>query len=391
MEENNVYNEFDINERNANEYEADPSVFFNKTGNPFVGFMRFLKRKPVPPKEIDEQEMLQALSEHFSNRAEYGSKTGIQAGGVVVSALLLIVFLFMFKSMNVWLCLTLVLLSAISLAIFIVWNIKSSSALNKKDNKSYTIEEYKAHIIKKAIGDKVSEIIYEPYCGLPQSVYCDVNIASRGNTYHREDLITGKYNNVYFVQSDLNVSSKNTGSEQRRTFTHFSGRWIVIDYPKKFSGTVIVKDKDFVGISRDDLEVITLENLTFNEMFTVSTNDVQLGYYILTPQLVERFMELKQSSKGAIIACFKDGMLHIGIHNRENAFELDVNNLDIAKDTKSFAKDFSLVSKTIDILEVNNGFYAQSKTQPSQYQNYSNSTLPNNNSSSGIGIQGGRF
>ncbi len=36
--------------------------------------------------------MLQALSEHFSNRAEYGSKTGIQAGGVVVSALLLIVF-----------------------------------------------------------------------------------------------------------------------------------------------------------------------------------------------------------------------------------------------------------------------------------------------------------
>ena len=38
MEENNVYNEFDINERNANEYEADPSVFFNKTGNPFVGF-----------------------------------------------------------------------------------------------------------------------------------------------------------------------------------------------------------------------------------------------------------------------------------------------------------------------------------------------------------------
>ena len=390
MEENDVYNEFNINERNANEYEADPSVFFNKTGNPFVGFMRFLKRKPVPPKEIDEQEMLQALSEHFSNRAEYGSKTGIQAGGVVVSALLLIVFLFMFKAMNVWLCLTLVLLSAISLAIFIVWNIKSSSALNKKDNKSYTIEEYKAHIIKKAIGDKVSEIIYEPYCGLPQSVYCDVNIASRGNTYHREDLITGKYNNVYFVQSDLNVSSKNTGSEQRRTFTHFSGRWIVIDYPKKFSGTVIVKDKDFVGISRNDLEVITLENPTFNEMFTVSTNDVQLGYYILTPQLVERFMELKQSSKGAIIACFKDGMLHIGIHNRENAFELDVNNLDIAKDTEGFAKDFSLVSKTIDILEVNNGFYAQSKTQPSQYQNYSNSTPPKSNGS-GIGIQGGRF
>lgn len=389
MEENNVYNELDINQRNADEYEADPSVFFNKTGNPFIGFMRFLKRKAVPPKEVDEQEMLKALSEHFDNRAEYGSKTGIQAGGVVISALLLVIFLFMFKVMNVWLCITLVLLSAISLAIFIVWNIKSSSSLNKKDNKSYTIEEYKAHIIKKAIGDKVTEIIYEPYCGLPQSIYCDLNVASRGNTYHREDLITGKYNNVYFVQSDLNVASKSNGTERHRTFTHFKGRWIVIDYPKKFSGTVIVKDKDFVGISRDDLEVIKLENPTFNEMFTVSTNDAQLGYYLLTPQLVERFMELKQSSKGAIIACFKDGILHIGIHNRQNAFELDVNNLDIAKDTESFAKDFELVSKTIDILEVGNSFYAQSKAQQSQYQNPSNTTPQSRNS--GIGIQGGRF
>lgn len=30
MEENDVYNEFNINERNANEYEADPSVFLIK-------------------------------------------------------------------------------------------------------------------------------------------------------------------------------------------------------------------------------------------------------------------------------------------------------------------------------------------------------------------------
>ena len=42
MDENNTYNELNLNERNSDEYEADPSIFFNKTGNPFVGFMRFL-------------------------------------------------------------------------------------------------------------------------------------------------------------------------------------------------------------------------------------------------------------------------------------------------------------------------------------------------------------
>ena len=45
-----AYNEFDISQRNRDERKADPSIFFNKTGNPFLGIMHFLKRKPIPPK-----------------------------------------------------------------------------------------------------------------------------------------------------------------------------------------------------------------------------------------------------------------------------------------------------------------------------------------------------
>ena len=375
------YNELDSFSRERNERAADPRVFFNDTGNPFLGIMHFLQRKPVPPKPIDEQRLLESFSKCAKKQRNFKKMLKLIVVIIPVSVILGMLI-------DGVIGVILNFLPFIMVPVLIIYLIMNS--VKGYNNSDYTINDYKAYVIKKAIEGQVEGLVYEPRFGLPESVYSDLNVMRHGNRYHKEDLITGKYKNVYFVQSDLNVSSKNTGSEQRRTFTHFSGRWIVIDYPKKFSGTVIVKDKDFVGISRDDLEVITLENPTFNEMFTVSTNDVQLGYYILTPQLVERFMELKQSSKGAIIACFKDGMLHIGIHNRENAFELDVNNLDIAKDTESFAKDFSLVSKTIDILEVNNGFYAQSKTQPSQYQNYSNSTPPKSNGS-GIGIQGGRF
>ena len=92
----------------------------------------------------------------------------------------------------------------------------------------------------------------------------------------------------------------------------------------------------------------------------------------------------------SIISAITNGTISSNIASINLQSGPNINCSSSAKDTESFAKDFSLVSKTIDILEVNNGFYAQSKTQPSQYQNYSNSTPPKSNGS-GIGIQGGRF
>ena len=129
-------------------------------------------------------------------------------------------------------------------------------------------------------------------------------------------------------------------------------------------------------------------------MFTVRASDIQLGYYLLTPQLVEKIMELKQSTNGNIIVCFKNGYLHIFINDGKDSFEPNINNVNLMGDIQKFMQDFTLVSGTIDVLDINNSVYAQGNAWPpvqAPYQNYSNSTLPNNNSSSGIGIQGGRF
>lgn len=156
------------------------------------------------------------------------------------------------------------------------------------NNSDYTINDYKAYVIKKAIEGQVEGLVYEPRFGLPESVYSDLNVMRHGNRYHKEDLITGKYKNVYFVQSDLKVQYESNG-EHDTTTTYFRGRWIAIDYPKKFNGTVVIIDNSFAyGVKRKELEKIQLENPYFNDMFTVRASDIQLGYYLLTPQLVEK-------------------------------------------------------------------------------------------------------
>lgn len=382
------YNELDSFNRERNERAADPSVFFNNTGNPFLGIMHFLQRKPVPPKPIDEQRLLESFSKCAKKQRNFKKMLRLIVVIIPVSVIL---------SMLIGGVIGVILnfLPFIMVPVLIIYLIMNSvKGYKGYNNSDYTINDYKAYVIKKAIEGQVEGLVYEPRFGLPESVYSDLNVMKHGNRYRKEDLITGKYKNVYFVQSDLKVQYESNG-EHDTTTTYFRGRWIAIDYPKKFNGTVVIIDNSFAyGVKRKELEKIQLENPYFNNMFTVRASDMQLGYYLLTPQLVEKIMELKQSTNGNIIACFKNGYLHIFINDGKDSFEPNINNVNLMGDIQKFMQDFTLVSGTIDVLDINNSVYAQGNAQPpmqAPYQNYSNSTSPNNNSSSGIGIQGGRF
>lgn len=379
------YNELDSFSRERNERAADPRVFFNDTGNPFLGIMHFLQRKPVPPKPIDEQRLLESFSKCAKKQRNFKKMLRLIVVIIPVSVILGMLI-------DGVIGVILNFLPFIMVPVLIIYLIMNS--VKGYNNSDYTINDYKAYVIKKAIEGQVEGLVYEPRFGLPESVYSDLNVMRHGNRYHKEDLITGKYKNVYFVQSDLKVQYESNG-EHDTTTTYFRGRWIAIDYPKKFNGTVVIIDNSFAyGVKRKELEKIQLENPNFNNMFTVRASDMQLGYYLLTPQLVEKIMELKQSTNGNIIACFKNGYLHIFINDGKDSFEPNINNVNLMGDIQKFMQDFTLVSGTIDVLDINNSVYAQGNAQPpmqAPYQNYSNSTSPNNNNSSGIGIQGGRF
>ena len=379
------YNELDSFSRERNERAADPRVFFNNTGNTFLGIMHFLQRKPVPPKPIDEQRLLESFSKCAKKQRNFKKMLRLIVVIIPVSVILGMLI-------DGVIGVILNFLPFIMVPVLIIYLIMNS--VKGYNNSDYTINDYKAYVIKKAIEGQVEGLVYEPRFGLPESVYSDLNVMRHGNRYHKEDLITGKYKNVYFVQSDLKVQYESNG-EHDTTTTYFRGRWIAIDYPKKFNGTVVIIDNSFAyGVKRKELEKIQLENPNFNNMFTVRASDMQLGYYLLTPQLVEKIMELKQSTNGNIIVCFKNGYLHIFINDGKDSFEPNINNVNLMGDIQKFMQDFTLVSGTIDVLDINNSVYAQGNAWPpvqAPYQNYSNSTLPHNNSSSAIGLQGGRF
>ena len=367
---NDVYNEIDINERNKAERKADPKIFFYKEGNPFLGFMHFLRRNPVPPKQIDEQKLVEDLTDYVKKSTCNAIITVIIFFIFIIALIIAMVdpridYMFIIGALAV--------VALISIIMFIVKNL-----INKEDPNKYTTLDYKNYVIRKAIEGEVQELVYEPHFGLPNSVYEDLNAILDGNMYRKEDFITGKYHNVYFAQSDLIVEYKDNSSSA----TYFKGRWVGFNYPKQFQGTVIVKDKNFFYVAkRKDLGDIQLENPLFNEMFTVKSSDMHLAYYLLTPQIMERLMYLKQNAKGTIVACFKDGILHIFINNGQDSFEPNLRKINLMSDIQKFKYDFSLVSGIAAILNINDNIYVQHNEEPSYQQPYQNNPMPpiNNN------------
>ena len=348
---NDVYNEINANQRHSAERKADPRVFFYQNGNPFLGFMHFLERMPVPKKVVDEQRLMSDFSEYAAHKRKINRLIIICVISFIFSCFIPFIFI-------------------ISIIILIAIAILNSV---HKNNGYYTIDDYKAYVIERAISSQVEELVYEPKFGLPQSVFKDINVIRNGNRYHTEDLVTGKFHGVYFVQSDLTVEYHS----DKKTITYFMGQWVTIQYPKKFMGTVTIIDDRFVyGVKRKELEKMELENPDFNKMFNVRASDMHLAYYLLTPQIMERLMYIRQNANGHVIVCFKDGMVHIGISNNKNSFEPNVNNVNLYADIQKFQYEFSLVSGLIEILKIDNNVYAESNNAQLNQAYQQNVQLP---------------
>lgn len=347
MSYRNPYNEANRKQRLKAEAASDPKLFFNKEGNPFLGFMHFLKRAPIKKEVIDEKALLSDFSSIASDM--------LKQAAIIITIILIIIILevlMRFKGIPDDSIMVVELLFVASLE-SVRYYFKRK---DKKSGRKYTVDDYKNYVIESAISDEVEELVYEPYFGIPQSVFEDLNIIRKGSDYSSTDLITAKYHEIYFAQTNVKV-------ESRDNTVYFNGRWIIIDYPKKFSGKLTVLSKKHYGISNTKkdkkLESVELENEDFNKMFEVSSSYQQLAYYLLKPHLMENLIYINQSLNNSLIFCFKDGLLYIGIDSISSAFAPNYEQKNLDYDINKFRSDFMLISNLIEIMKIDDNIYVK--------------------------------
>ena len=173
-----------------------------------------------------------------------------------------------------------------------------------------------------------------------------------------EDLVTGQRGQVSFELFEAHLEERRTttdskGRTQTTWVTVFKGQCLRLDFHKKFYGrTLITRDAGFFNRfgGGKGMQRAALEDPRFEKIFEVYTTDQVESRYLLTPDLMQKLVDLEEVFRGGKLkAAFNGGEMFITVQGG-NLFEPGsmFKPLDSADRVHELLKDFSAVFQLID-------------------------------------------
>ncbi|PKP83358.1 MAG: hypothetical protein CVT79_00695 [Alphaproteobacteria bacterium HGW-Alphaproteobacteria-18] len=174
-----------------------------------------------------------------------------------------------------------------------------------------------------------------------------------------EDFITGIRREVNFELFEAHLEEKRTTTDSKgrtRTtwVTVFKGQCLRLDFHKTFYGrTLVTRDAGFFnrfGGGGKGMQRAGLEDPTFEKIFEVYTTDQVESRYLLTPDVMQKLVDLEQVFKGGKLkACFDGGECLITVQGG-NLFEPGsmFKPLDSPDRVRELLQDFNAVFSIID-------------------------------------------
>ena len=184
-------------------------------------------------------------------------------------------------------------------------------------------------------------------------------------TYHKqinEDNILGEYKSVKIDLFETVLERKRKSKHGTYYDEVFRGIIIDLTFNKTLKGTTIVrKDSGFIGNlfheTLPKLKDVKLEDPNFNKIFQVYSDDQVEARYVLSVSFMERLKELSAAFGSKIVqCCFYQEKVVFVIPVKKNMFEPGSIYVaeDFIDDAKRLLEEMDLISKIIDILNLNN-------------------------------------
>lgn len=278
-------------------------------------------------------------------------KAGISVGGLMLSIVLAIVLFLLAGA-----------LGFLGIAAAVVFGIFAA-----RNSKRYTTY-YKENVVKAALAEVFTDMTFEPKFGISREVVASTRMIQMGNRYSANDLITGKYHEVAFTQSDVCIEDETTDSKgNTSTTTLFKGRWMIFEFNKEFRCDLQVISKHFFSSRRkgglftkkeERLHKVEFEDEAFNKEFKVYAQDEQEAFYLLTPQIMQALMALRAGMRAPIMLMFVGGRLHIAVYNGKDAFEAKLfGKLDLSQEKARILADTRVITDFVDGMAMDRDLY----------------------------------
>lgn len=194
---------------------------------------------------------------------------------------------------------------------------------------------FKEEFVKDALRSVFDNLTYDPKSGIDRETIADTGMLYMGNRFSSNDLISGTYKDVKFIQSDVQIQDVEThvdseGHSHTEVHNILIGKWMIFDFNKTFKANIQVKSKFFsysnlgFKLGESKYKTVKMEDEDFNKKFTIHAQDEHDAFYVLTPQLMERIKSLNEGLKGKMMFCFIDNKLHVALNNNKDSFEYSV-------------------------------------------------------------------
>lgn len=217
------------------------------------------------------------------------------------------------------------------------------------------VSKYKECMVRELLEKVFDNLIYRPNFGLNRTQLLESGLFNTCSTIYSNDYISGMYKDIAFVQSDIQIQDLLKLNYKRSTEFIFNGRWFIFNFNKQFKYDLIIRENGTLDYGSKTLQV---EDLEFSQKFSISSNNPEGAFYILTPSFIENIKEIEKMTPGKIIFSFKGSKLHIALRDYKNSFEPRLlNNFDEEQAYDYIIKDIKIITNFINELKLNDNLF----------------------------------
>lgn len=225
-------------------------------------------------------------------------------------------------------------------------------------------KSYKHIVVRRVVGALGNGLAYSAESRFTKQDFLDMDLfLKRVEQWKAEDEISGCRNAVTYSILEAKATRTEGSGKNRRTVTIFRGVIVRLDFNKYFQGhTVVVPNSEsqiLGGLfgesdSRRSKELCRLDNVEFEEAFSVYSTDQQEARYILTPKLMELVMRARATLNAGIRLSFHDNSVFLTLPETNDRFEVQLFGGPVTPESAvgELAEVVRLAENLVDVLDL---------------------------------------
>lgn len=164
--------------------------------------------------------------------------------------------------------------------------------------------------------------------GLPIKTILKPGFFAPPDRWYTKNYMSATYKGITFEESHYQLQRREEHSDSHgnvhTTYVDYAvGAMYHFLYDRNFGGVLKVLEKSgFAFGSSKGLPKYETEYISFNNKFNVYASDQQLVFYILTPQLQEKVMDLESSVAGRFYMAFMDNEMFIALDGGDDTVRI---------------------------------------------------------------------